>query len=77
MFAVSDLEAGLAMRYNREVRDLTRDAQALVDAKDADIVALRRALRDTLDRLEAETAARLVAEHKLRKLNAILDMPLH
>lgn len=76
MFAVSDLELGLALRYNREIRDTVTYAQGIVDSKNASIDALKAALRATLSELEDERALRLAAELRLDRLNKILDMPL-
>lgn len=54
-------EAGLAMGYNKSVNALQRQAQAIIDEKDAEIIRLRRvnaALKARVDELESESLDR-------------------
>jgi uncharacterized protein (DUF1778 family) len=77
MFNFTDTEVALMMRADREHAATVSHAQALVDSKNASIDALRSALRAALDELEDERALRLAAELRLKRLNDLLDTPLH
>lgn len=76
MFHITDTEAGLMLRANRDAREINL-AQGIVDQLGADIGELRRQLRQALDDLADERGIRRAAELRLARLNNILDTPIH
>lgn len=73
----TDTEVALSIRYTAELDGVARDAQRLVDSKNASIGALQAALRKALAVLEDEKALRHAAEMRLDRLNRLLDTPLN
>lgn len=71
----SDELIGLDLAHRRELRDLTAEAQGVVDAQDRRIVALQRELDSTRGRLAAsqQTVAGLKAERGARNMSMIMQ----
>lgn len=61
----TDTEVALSMRYTAEVNQVTREAQAIVDRQDREIVRLRRQLAVAMadnERLLREKGQRALAD---------------
>lgn len=61
----TETEIALGMRYTREVDELSRDAQRLIDSKNAEIARLRRQLSAALadnEALRRERAENVIAD---------------
>jgi hypothetical protein len=64
----SDEVIGLSMRYDAELRQSNRAAQAVVDRQDARIRKLQAQLRQAYLDLERERGRRIVAEARIEEL---------
>jgi hypothetical protein len=66
----TDTEIGLKIAYDRNLNATVREAQAIIDAKTAQIGALSRALRAARDELAHERALRILSDLRLEELLA-------
>jgi hypothetical protein len=73
MMGFTDEMVGLDIAHKRELKTITRDAQALVNQLDSDIESLRRQLAQAQADVARERGMRIALK---AQLDAILDMEI-